>query len=137
MINQLYTGTPTSRRFVTLPAAFLNSATYIAGTPILVGTEPAFMLDSYQANVGGCTCLFNGTFTTGVYGTSADSPPVNAQVNPGDALYATNGIYDSTTNVTYGFRIDKNISGVPFGHLDASNPYIPAGNTQVQAGVAI
>lgn len=137
MINQLYTGTPTSRRQVTLPAAMLNNTSYGPGTPILIGTQPAIMLDSYQANISGCTCLLNGSFFLNVYGTSADSPPVNAIVNPGDPLYAANGIYDSVTNVTYGLRIDKNVSGVPFGRLDPSVSAVPAGNVANYAAVEI
>ncbi len=134
MINQLYTGTPTSRRQVVLP----NVATFAtAGQPILVGTEPGVTLDAYQANFSGCTVLFNGSFLLTVIARSANSPLVTAQVNPGDPLYYSQGTYDATTNVTYGGVLDKNISEVPFGRLDPSQAAILAGVTNTAAGVQI
>lgn len=133
MINQLYTGTSTSRRFVTLPNV---SAFTVAGIPILVGTEPAVTLDAYQSNVGGATCLFNGTFKLTVIGETAASPQVTAAVNPGDKLYAS-GTLDSTTNVTYNLTIDKNSGNTLFGHLDPSETKILAGVTNTAAGVVI
>jgi hypothetical protein len=124
MINQIYTGTPTSRRQVTLP----NVATFnVAGQPILIGTTPAFTLDAYQSNVGGCTVLENGSFSTTIIGRSANSPLVTAAVNPGDALYYSGGTYDPTTNVTYGGVLDKNSSEVRFGNYDESQVAISAG----------
>ena len=131
MINQVYTGTPTSRRQVVLP----NVATFnTPGQPILVGTEPGFTLDSYQSNFGGCTVLFNGSFSTTIIARSANSPLVTSQVNPGDQLYYSQGTLDTTTNVTYGGVLDKNVSEVPFGHYDMSQVAIPAGTTNT-AGV--
>jgi hypothetical protein len=134
MINQRFTGTPTSRRQVVLP----NVATFAAsGVPILIGTEPGVTLDSYQSNLSGCTVLLNGTFNLTVIGRSANSPAVTAAVNPGDPLYASGGTYDATTNITYGFSLDKNISGVPFGRLDPNETKILAGVTNTAAGVQI
>lgn len=131
MQNQVYTGTPTSRRQVVLPnVAQFNTP----GQAILVGTLPAFTLDSYQANFGGCTVLFDGSFSTTIIGRSANSPLVTAAVNPGDPLYYSQGTFDATTNVTYGGVLDKNISGIRFGRYDISQTAIAAGITNA-AGV--
>ena len=135
MINQVYTGTPTSRRQVVLP----NVATFnTPGQPILIGAAPggvpAFTLDSYQSASAGCTVLFNGSFSTTIIGRSANSPLVTAAVNPGDKLYYSGGTYDPTTNITYGGVLDKNVSEVPFGSYDMSQIAIPAGTTNT-AGV--
>lgn len=134
MQNQIYTGTPTSRRQVVLP----NVPTFAtAGQPILIGTQPAFTLDAYQASVGGCTVLENGSFSTTIIARSANSPLVTSQVNPGDPLYYSQGTYDATTNVTYGGVLDKNVSEVPFGRYDPSQIAIPAGTTNTAGVVAI
>lgn len=136
MQNQVYTGTPTSRRQVTLPNV---SQFATAGQPILIGTIPAVTLDAYQSNVGGCTVLLNGSFSLTVVGRSANSPLVTAQVNPGDNLYVSpnTGTYDATTNVTYGFVLDKNIAGTLFGRLDPTQTAIAAGTTNTAATVEI
>lgn len=114
MLNQLFTGTPTSRRQVTLPSVIE------AGDPILVGTDPAFALDSYQANVAGATCLFNGTFYADVLGASSVSPSVSAAIKRGAKLYAVGGTLDAATNVRYGFTLCADTTGIPFGTLDPS-----------------
>lgn len=132
MTNQVFTGTPTSRRFVTMPSA----ANILAGQPLLIGKEPFFSLDNYQSNVGGATGLFNGSFTTSVQGYSTLSPATGSQVNPGDALYAT-GTLDSTTNVTYGLTISKDSTGTVFGHLDPQSPVVPSATTLTSAIVQI
>lgn len=136
MINQVYTGTPTSRRMVALPNV---NQFNVAGQPILIGTTPAFTLDSYQANFGGCTVLENGSFSTTIIGRSANSPLVTAQVNPGDPLYVSpnTGTLDATTNVTYGFVLDKNIAGIPFGHYDETQVSIAAGISNTAGVVRI
>lgn len=134
MLNQVYTGTPTSRRQVVLP----NVAQFAtAGQPILIGTAPAFTLDAYQSNFGGCTVLENGSFATTIVARSANSPLVTAQVNPGDPLYYSGGTYNAATNVTYGGVIDKNISEVPFGRYDESQVAILAGATNTAGVVRI
>jgi hypothetical protein len=138
MINQVYTGTPTSRRQVVLP----NVPTLqTAGQPILIGQAPggipAFTLDAYQTSVAGCTVLLNGSFSTTIIGRSANSPLVTAQVNPGDNLYYSGGTYDPTTNITYGGVLDKNVSEVLFGKYDPSQIAIPAGTTNTAGVVQI
>jgi hypothetical protein len=141
MINQIYTGTPTSRRQVTLPASQANLVFATAGQPIVVGTEPGVTLDAYQSNFGGCTVLFNGSFSLTVVGRSANSPLVTAQVNPGDPLYMafsdSGWTLDTATNVWYGGVLDKNPSGIPFGRLDPSATAILAGVTNTSATVQI
>lgn len=47
---------------------------------------------------------------------SANSPLVNSAIKPGDQLYADAGTYDATTNIRYGFNLDKNSSGTAFGN---------------------
>ena len=136
MQNQVYTGTPTSRRQVVLP----NVAQFAtAGQPILIGNQPAFTLDAYQSSVGGCTVLLNGSFSTTIIGRSANSPLVTAKVSPGDPLYVSpnTGTYDATTNVTYGFVLDKNIAGVAFGRYDPTQEAITAGTTNTAGVVEI
>ena len=132
MTNQVFTGTPTSRRFVTMPA----TANILAGQPLLIGKEPFFSLDNYQSNVGGATGLFNGSFTTTVIGQTSESPVVTAAINPGDTLYAI-GTKDTATNVTYGLTIDANSSNTPFGHLDPASSVVGAGITLTSAIVQI
>ena len=138
MINQVYTGTPTSRRQVTLPAAQALLAFQYAGAAIVIGTTPAFTLDAYQSNFGGCTVLENGSFSTTIVGRTANSPLVTSQVNPGDQLYMafsdSGWTLDPATNVWYGGVLDKNPSGIPFGRYDESQVAILAGATNT-AGV--
>lgn len=132
MINQIFSGTPSSRRQVLLPA------TVKAGDAILVGSEPAVALDSYQANIGGATCLFNGSFALSVTAKSSLSPSTGSQVNPGDKLYADGGVLDAATNVTTGFTLDKNSStGVLFGRLDPSAASISSSATNTAANVFV
>ena len=115
MINQVYTGTPTSRRFALCPT------TVKAGDAVLIGKEPAFALDDYQAVTGGSTFLMNGTFTYSVTAKSSLSPSTGAAIKPGDILYADGGTTDTVTNVTTGFTLDANTGGTAFGWLDPSS----------------
>lgn len=133
MINQVYTGTPTSRRFVALPVA----GAITAGQPLLVGKLPCVTLDSYQSNEGGATCLFGGTFALTVIGASDEaSPPTGAAIHVGDKVYAS-GTLDSTTNVTYGLTINADSSKTLFGNLDPSYQTIASGVTDTNAQVML
>jgi hypothetical protein len=123
MLNQLFSGTPTSRRQVTLPNAVTS------GEAILVGVLPGFALDNWQSIVSGATVLFNGSFFANVTGQTAESPQTTHKIGFGDALYAT-GTTDGTTNVTYNLTIDANSNNTPFGNLDPS----PQGGGPVLAG---
>ncbi len=132
MKNQVFTGTPTSRRFALCPT------TVKAGDAVLLGTVPAVALDDYQANTGGTTFLLSGSFTLTVVAVTVISPPSGSAVKPGDKLYYDGGTLDSTTNVTTGGTIDKNSStGVFFGHLDPNNATILSTATSTTAVVEL
>lgn len=122
MMNQLYTGTPSSRRAVALPAALTT-----AGQLVLVGQIPAVTLDSYQTAVDGATVLMNGSFNLFVISRSANSPLVNTVIKPGDKLYVSGGTLDATTNVRYGGTIDANPSGTFIGYYDPSQAAMASG----------
>ena len=90
MINQIFTGTPTSYRFAKCPT------TVKGGDPVLLGTIPAVALNAYSSLTGGAVFYFNGTFALTVIGQSAESPVTTHKISPGDDLYAT-GTLDSAT----------------------------------------
>ena len=141
MKNQIYTGTPTSRRFALCPT------TVVAGDAVLLGSIPAFALNSYSALTGGTVFCSNGTFTASVVGQRYLSPPVSAVIKPGDPLAAI-GTLDATTNVVTGLTIFSGVgapwtetgpnSGVfPFGVLDPSYTSVTSGATDPVAQVKI
>lgn len=113
MKNQLFTGTQTSPRFAKCPSNIKP------GDMVLIGKLPACSLNGYQANEGGGTFYFNGTFQAPVAASSSHSPLTPAALKPGDPLYAS-GTYDATTNVTYALFISGTTTDTPFGELDAS-----------------
>jgi hypothetical protein len=119
MVNQVFTGTPTSRRFAACPSSI------VSGQPVLIGGQlPAVALDSYQADEGGTTFLLGGSFNLSVYGETG-SPPTNAQIWPGQAVYAENGQTDPTTQMVYNFILTSysGTGSVLFGRVDPSyNP---------------
>lgn len=121
MMNQLYTGTPSSRRNVQLPSSVS------AGDLVLVGQIPAVALDAYQAAVTGATVLMNGSFNLFVISRSANSPLVNTSIKPGDKLYVSGGTLDATTNVRYGGTIDANPSGTFIGYYDPTQAAMTSG----------
>ena len=131
MVNQVFTGTPTSRRFALCPT------TILAGQPVLIGTIPAVALDNYQVLTGGTTFLLGGTFALTVVGQTVESPQTTHKINPGDKLYASNGTFDAVTNITYGFVIDANSANNQFGHLDPNYVSVGAGLTDTAANVII
>jgi predicted RecA/RadA family phage recombinase len=131
MKNQVFTGTPTSRRFALCPSSI------VAGQPVLLGKIPAVALDNYQANTGGTTFLLNGSFNLTVVGATVLSPQTGHQINPGDKVYADGGTTDSATNVTYGFTLDAASGGTFFGNLDPSAPAVTSGTTSTTAVVEI
>jgi predicted RecA/RadA family phage recombinase len=131
MKNQVFTGTPTSRRFALCPSSI------VAGQPVLLGKIPAVALDNYQANTGGTTFLLNGSFNLTVVGATVLSPQTSHQINPGDKVYADGGTTDGPTNVTYGFTLDAASGGAFFGNLDPSAPAVTSGTTSTTAVVEI
>lgn len=115
MKNQIYTGTPTSRRFSLLPT------TVKAGDALLLGKEPAVAMDDYQAVSGGATCMTGGSFTLTVEGNTSLSPTTPGALKPGDKVYAFGGTLDATTNVTTAFTLcGDSVYGVLFGFIDPS-----------------
>ena len=130
MKNQVYTGTPTSRRFASCPT------TVKGGDAVLIGSTPAVALDDYSSLTGGTSFLFNGTFTLTVIAATVISPVTGSTENPGDQLYAT-GTLDSATNVTTGLTISKATGGTVFGHLDETGPAVTSGTTSTTANVRI
>jgi len=131
MKNQVYTGTPTSRRFALCPS------TVKAGDPVLIGIIPAVALDDFQLNTGGTTFLLNGSFNLTVLGATVISPQTGHALKVGDKVYADGGTLDSTTNITTGFTLDANTSGVLFGEVDPSYQTIASGVSDTAAIVKL
>lgn len=131
MKNQVFTGTPTSRRFALCPT------TVKAGDAVLLGSIPAVALDDYQSNSGGTTFLCGGSFALTVVGATVLSPLTGHKINPGDKIYADGGTTDSTTNVTTGFTLDANSSGTLWGYLDPNYVGVGSGLTDTAAQVIV
>ena len=136
MKNQVFTGTPTSRRFALCPTTIKAGAPVLLGNPSNGTVTPAFALDDYQSATGGTTFLLNGTFATTVVGSTSHSPYTGHQINPGDQLFAS-GTFDATTNLTYNLLITADSSDSPFGHLDPSYVDVGSGLTDTAAEVQI
>ena len=130
MKNQVYQGTPTSPRFCKCPV------TVKAGDLVLVGKEPACALNDYQANSGGATFYFTGTFAGTVEGSSSHSPITGEAINPGDKLYAS-GTPDLVTNVTTHLWISADPSDDFFGYLDPSGDAVGSGHTVTDAMIRL
>lgn len=126
MKNQIYQGPPTNPRFVACPT------TVKAGDLVLVGSAPACALNDYQANSGGATFYFEGTFTGTVIGSSTHSPYTGEALGPGAPLYAS-GTLDATTNVTTGLLITGTTTDTAFGRIDETGPGIASGATNTAA----
>lgn len=125
MIDQAFTGTPTSRRN---PGTCYSGV--LAGNSYLIGVLPAVALDT-AANVanGNPTFLFGGSFALSVTAKSALSPSVGQTIKPGDPIYADGGTLDAASNMTYGFTLDANTGGKLFGYLDPTGPALLTGTT--------
>jgi hypothetical protein len=125
MKNQGFVGSQTNARFVTCPT------TVKSGDLVLVGTAPACALNDYQANSGGATFYFSGSFAGTVVASSTHSPFTGVAIGPGGALFAS-GTLDSTTNVTTGLLITADVSDTPFGRVDETGPGLTSGSTNTQ-----
>jgi hypothetical protein len=133
VINQIYAGTDTSRRNPSKCVASL-----LSGQPVIVGATASghamagVSLDT-AANVANQlpTILFGGSFALTVTAKSSLSPSVNADILPGDAIYADGGTLDTASNMTTGFTLDANSSGIFYGNLDPTGPKLTAGTTAV------
>lgn len=127
MINQVYAGTPTSRRNPTTCYAGV-----LSGSPYLLGLIPGIAMDT-AANVASGIPTFEcgGSFSLTVTAKSSLSPSVNKAILPGDPIYADGGTLDVPSNMTYGFTLDASSGGTLFGHLDPTGPALAAGTTAV------
>ena len=131
MKNQIFTGTPTSRRFALCPT------TVKAGDFVLLGSLPAVALDDFQTLTSGTTFLCGGTFALTVIGSTTESPLTNHKISPGDKLYLVNGVLDAATNVTTGGVINADTAGTLIGALDPNYVAVGAGLTDTAAQVVI
>ncbi len=133
MKNQTLQGTPTSARFSLCPS------TVQAGDLVLIGGEPACALNDYQANSGGATFYYSGTFTGTVEGSSTHSPITGVAINPGDKLYASGTSVPVTGGPTFttALWISADSSDVPFGFLDPSDVGIASGATSTTAQIRL
>ena len=132
MINQYLSGTPTQARFAKCPTSITG------GQPVLLGSEPAVALNAYSSLTGGATFYTGGSCLLSVLAATVISPVSGHAINPGDKIYADTGTLDSATNVTYGFTLDANSSGVLFGYLDPNQQAgITSGQTNTQAAVRL
>jgi hypothetical protein len=86
------------------------------GVPMVANESP---VSPTGAVAPGNMCSFDawGAYNLTVTAEIGESPVVNQAIKPGDQLFANinTGTYDATTGIFYGFTIDKNQSGVPFG----------------------
>ena len=107
--------------------------TVVSGDPLIVGQLAGVSKEAYTTNPtavpdGKVAVAFRGAAFLSVTAATVLSPLTGSAVKVGDKLYADGGTFDSTTNVTRGFTLDKNTGGVYFGNaLDA----ITSGQTAV------
>ncbi len=130
MKNQVFTGTPTSRRFALCPT------TVKAGDAVLIGVMPAVALNDYQANTGGAVFSLGGSFTLTVIGQTVASPQTAAALPPGHKVFAI-GTLDAPTNVTTGLTLDGATGGTLFGTIDPNYAGVTSGATDTNAVVAL
>lgn len=114
-INQVYTGTPTSRRFALCPTTIVSGQAVLLG-----GVQPAVALNSYQAITGGAVFQLGGSFNLTVEGFTSLSPSTPGAIAPGAKIFADGGVTDGPTGVKYNFTLDAASAGVFFGNLDSS-----------------
>ena len=103
--------------------SFLAPAGVVSGDPVVLGGSTSgggmagVVQDSYgaQAQPAGTVSVdLVGVYYLTVTAKSSLSPSVASQVKPGDKLYADGGVYDSASNFTTGFTIDKNSTNTPY-----------------------
>lgn len=128
MINEVYQDRPENAEWFPCPT------TVTSGMPVLIGKRPAVALDAYDANRGGTTFRFSGTFSLTVIGQSAQSPVSTVAIKPGDRIFAS-GTLDAATNVTTALTLDATRGNIPFGSL--GNDSVAAGQTKTTALVKL
>jgi predicted RecA/RadA family phage recombinase len=112
MRNEIFQERASNARFALCPSSV------VAGDPVFVGSLPAVALESYDANKGGTTFRFSGTYELTVIAATVVSPITGSEVKQGDIIYAT-GTLDSTTNVTHTLTLSKATGGAKFGTYDS------------------
>lgn len=112
MLNELKQDRPGDARFFKCPT------TVKSGDPVLIGKLAGVALDDYDANLGGTVFRLAGSYLLSVLAATVISPLSGSAAAQGDKIYADGGSTDATTNVTTGFTLDKNSSGVYFGNFD-------------------
>jgi hypothetical protein len=111
-----------------LQVAVNPSITIQSGQPLLIGQlaavamtsnppllQPGTLAPLQLPSTGNIAVLLAGVFNLTVTAKSSLSPSTGSAVNPGDKIYADGGTLDTNSNVTLGFTLDKNTSGVLFG----------------------
>lgn len=111
-LNERRQDRPADARFFKCPS------TVKAGDPVLIGKLAGVALDDYSVTLLGTVFRLAGSHDLSVSAVSVISPQSGADINPGDKIFADGGSTDSATNVTTGFTLDANSSGVYFGNLD-------------------
>jgi len=131
MMNEIYPGPATNRRFALCPS------TVKSGDAVLVGSEPAVALNDYNSATGGTVFCFSGTFALTAVGATVVSPQTPAALKPGAKVYAS-GSLDSTTNVTTGLTISGATGDTEFGIIDpAYTAGVTSGATDTGAWVRL
>lgn len=114
-------------RFSTIQLALPSGVSIVSGNPYIFGkgtktivgvaaeSQTATSIPVQDSGTGYWTLDIEGAFNLTVSATTQGSPSAGAQINPGDAIYADGGTYDSTTGVTSGVKLDVDTNGTFFG----------------------
>lgn len=121
---------------IAVPSA-LAYPTLLSGVPLLLGPVPCVGNDNdgdaTRPADGKISVDTSGVFNLSVTAKTSLSPSTTSAVNPGDKIYADGGTTDATTGLTYGFTLDKNSGGTPYGVAvsvtGATGPLLSAGAT--------
>lgn len=123
-VATLITGTPPVSAILSGAPALLRGLKATAVTPQGNPTGMALVANESAVSPTGGFDNFQsfdawGAFDLTVSALSGESPNVNSAVQPGDVVYANinTGTYDATSGLFYGFTLDKNPSGIPFGRV--------------------
>lgn len=109
---------------VKVPAA----TTIASGQPLIFGRGTHVMccvavepqtnvapIPTYDSGSGYITVDADGVYSLPVSATTQGSPSAGAAIQPGDAIYADGGVYDPTTGLTTGIKLDVDTGGTFFG----------------------
>ena len=129
MRNERYQDRASFSRFAECPE------TVQGGNIVLIGSMPAVALEDYNADLGGTTFRFSGTFELTVIAATVVSPITGSAVKQGDTIYAT-GTLDAATNVTTDLTLSKAAGGTKVGYYDSPDE-IASGETETAALVRL